>query len=194
MPLSPVEFDQFCELLEDGPRTEREAQAFLVHAAVFLMRTTPVRIRQVREEDRSYFGRTDFIVVADLRTDTGQIENFASIWELKAPQSFLMERDDNDNRYRPTKDLVKAENQLIHYIYDARGSAAFRERYDIRFTSNIKIGGIIIGRDDRIVDSDDERVISTAEQSLRIRQNALYEPALFRVLTWDRIRDHLKPD
>jgi len=57
---------------------------------------TPVNIT-TGAEDRNYFGSTDFIVSAALLDDQNNEIECAYIWELKAPQAYLFEFDDNGN-------------------------------------------------------------------------------------------------
>lgn len=146
-------------------------------------------------EDRNYFGSTDFILAATLRDDRNQEANCAFIWELKAPQCYLFERDNNNNRCRPTLDYIKAENQLLHYYYQAVGDSHFRQRYAVLETRNIRLGGIIIGRSkDRLA----KNIVSVADKTnvmtaLSIRQDYLYQSHGIRVLTWDRVLEFLKP-
>ena len=57
-------------------------------------------------------------MVVSMLNATMQILDYASIWELKAPQCYLMEFDESGPRCRPTLDLIKAENQLLHYGHE----------------------------------------------------------------------------
>ena len=52
-----------------------------------------------------------------------EYERHMVFWELKAPQCNLVEVDDAATRYRPTKDLIKAETQLLHYVHQAAGDS-----------------------------------------------------------------------
>ena len=101
-------------VLEPDKHTEAECEPYLTHAAGFLIQETPSAIRAVRQ-DRNHFGSSDVILVVSVLNETMQVIDYASIWELKAPQCYLMEFDDNQNRCRPTVDLIKAETQLLHY-------------------------------------------------------------------------------
>lgn len=115
--------------------------------------------------------------------------------ELKAPQCYLFEFDDNKNRCRPTKEFFKGENQLIHYVYHAVNDDNFRARFNILHTRNIKAGGIIIGRSkDRMIESHGDITASDkARESLSIRSTMLYQSHGIRVFTWDRILEYVQP-
>ena len=179
---------------EDKRKTELECGNFLHHAVFYLLPTQPIQV-YMEKEHRNFFGSSDFIVAARLRNDQGREENYAYIWELKAPQSFLFEADDNKNRFRPTLDFVKAENQLLHYYSEAEGNNSFRERYRVLNTKNIRMGGIIIGRSDRLAkglgaSGLDEQNVTKA---LSVRENYLYAAYKIRILTWDAILKAVQP-
>lgn len=171
---------------------EIECGGYLIHAAPFLVPVTSDNISTERE-DRNYFGSSDFIVCGTFVGDQMNETRCAYIWELKAPQCFLFERDDNKNRFRPTLDYLKAENQLLHYYRQAIYDDGFRRRFKVMDTREIRIGGIIIGRSDRMarnVEPRDEVNIAIAQ---RVRKEYLYKTQNIRVLTWDKILSYLRP-
>ena len=195
MPLDAEQFGAFCELIDETKRkNEVECGAFLQHAANFLSWKTPIRVVRTLREDRAHYGNSDFIVVADLKSGTGRTERHAVIWEVKAPQCFLMERDDNNTRCRPTKDLIKAENQLLHYVHELQSNNDFRERHEVIHRDNIRVGGIIIGRDAKLISGEEGGLFDdVARHSLMIRHSHFYDKAGIAVFTWDRIAEYLKP-
>lgn len=195
MPITPEEYRAFYGFVcaTDGSY-ERECGRFLHHAAEFLCPNTPERVVNVRFEGRTHYGDSDLVIVADWRNGRrGNADRYAVIWEIKAPQCRLMEADDNRVRYRPTRDLVKAENQLLHYYNEYLGNEAFRRREGILTTDRVKLGGIIIGREGRLSIEGTEVSEELAEQSLEIRSRLLYEKASFSVRTWDEIARVLEP-
>ena len=113
--------------------------------------------------------------------------------EIKAPQAALMEPDENQNRYRPTKELYKAENQLIHYWYQARGDSLFKQRFQLHNESQVKLGGVVIGRNDTITRNSDPSKVRAARLSLDIRMNTLYQHNGLKVLVWDRLLTFVAP-
>ncbi|WP_064831626.1 Shedu anti-phage system protein SduA domain-containing protein [Rhizobium phaseoli] len=194
MPISAEEYAEFERLADDESHRERECTRFLEEATDLLLPSTPVATIHIALEQRSPYGRSDYIVVADIRSDTGQQERHMVFWELKAPQCHLVEIDDSNTRYRPTKDLVKAETQLLHYVHQAAGDRDLLERYDIRYTANVIAGGIIIGRDNRLVRPGAGVDPAAAQHSYRIRQTHIYNKVQIRVMTWDRIMNLVKPE
>jgi hypothetical protein len=180
-------------VLEQDKHTERECEPYLAYAAGFLVQGTPAAIKAVRQ-DKNYFGASDVILVASVLNEMMQLMDYASIWELKAPQCYLMEFDDNQNRCRPTIDLIKAENQLLHFGHESQNNDAQRARLDIMDRDRIKLGGIVIGTKDRILrgarnNGDIERAVN----SLNIRAKYFYQPHGIKVVTWDRILEYLRP-
>lgn len=193
--MSQEEYNEFEQLVMTNDRqTELACGNYLHHALSFLLPQTPIYVSAERE-NRNYFGSSDFVVSATLRNDRRDDEKYAFIWELKAPQAYLMEPDDNQNRCRPTADLIKAENQLLHYAAQAAGDEMFRRRFDIMHPQNIRPGGIIIGRrSDRMLrGAAADNGIVQARTSLQVRDQYFYQAYNIRVLTWDRILDVVRP-
>jgi hypothetical protein len=187
------EFSEFEQLVDSKEgKNELACAAFLTFAGSLLMGQTPIALVEMKEEQRSYYGDNDYVVSADLKSVSGQRERVVVLWELKAPQCLLMERDDNANRFRPTKDLLKAETQLIHYLHQAQQDADFRARYEVIHPNNVRAGGIIIGRASSITRGDDAEQ-RKAVHSLRIRDEALYRPNHIQVRTWDWVLDAVRP-
>ncbi len=196
MPLSASDYATFSGLIEQtASHTERQCGAYLPHAADWLCPVTPQAVISVLQEDRTHYGDSDCTVVAEWQNGRGKVDRYAVVWEVKAPQCLLMEIDENRQRFRPTKDLIKAENQLLHYYYyEISNSDAFRERHGIISRELVKLGGIIIGRDGRIAsmrpDANQEKL---ADMSLTIRSRLFYEKTGFHLRTWDSIASVLKP-
>src|SRR5580693_5876609 len=99
MPLSVKDFARFKSLVEDESRhTEKECAEFLSAATSLLLPGTPLTSEAINEV-RNYFGSTDFILVATLPHGVHPPYRAAFIWELKSPQTYLLEPDDNKNRF-----------------------------------------------------------------------------------------------
>lgn len=181
--LDGAEFRAFNALVETNDRrTERQCQHYLHYAAGLLLPTTPISLSTVLEE-RSYFGSADFIISAEILSDTNQVIRAAYIWELKAPQCYLFE-EDNKNRCRATEDFLSAENQLLHYAHQAMGVQTFRSRMNVMHHNNIRIGGIIIGTRNRFMrNSTGSKDLQKAEIALQVRELYLYKNQGIRVLT-----------
>ena len=194
-PITFPDYQVFEKLvITDDKHTELECSKYLHYASAYLIPQTTLRI-DISQEDRNYFGSTDYVVSGDVLTDTNNKETFAYIWELKAPQVYLFEYDDNKNRCRPTIDYVKAENQLIHYTDQAKADENFRKRFGVMDTRNIRPGGIIIGRStDRMLKGAANKTdFLKASHSLSVRSNILYAHGGIRILTWDRILSFVRP-
>jgi len=192
--INQQDFDDFCALIDtvEG-HNEKDCSNYLHHATDLLLSQTPIATIEIAQEARSPYGRSDYIVIADMKNALGQTERHMIFWELKAPQCSLVERDDANSRYRPTKDLVKAETQLLHYVHQARMDGDLQGFWNINFPDNIKAGGVIIGRDQRIVRPGADIHEGRARHSFRIREKSIYDAAGFKVLTWDRIMEFIQP-
>jgi hypothetical protein len=189
MRLSLKEWEAFRALIEEPvAHKELECQPYLLRAADLLLPGSPSEIVGVTEE-RNFFGRSDFIVAADLLDGTNQTARHAYIFELKAPQCHLFESD-TASRCQPTREFFAAENQLLHYYHEAAGNARFRERMGVIDQDNIHLGGIVIGKRNRLTREPHD--IHAANTALRVREKYLYQSQI-RVFTWDRILDYLRP-
>lgn len=193
MALSEPEFRAFKALIEESARrTELECRDYLKHAVGLLLPQTPKDFVSIIE-DRNFFGSTDYVVAATMISSQNADVREAYIWELKAPQCYLFEKD-NKNRCRPSDDFVEAENQVLHYTYEALGNTRFRSRMGIVDHENIKIGGIIIGTQGRLLrNSAGQMDDQSARTALKIREAYLYPITGLRVFTWDRILSYMQP-
>jgi hypothetical protein len=191
--LAEAEFQAFKALIDEPRRrTERECQNYLSYASGLLLPGTPLDTTVITEE-RNYFGTADFVIAATIRDDTSRVVRAAYIWELKAPQCYLFERD-NKNRCRATKDFLSAENQLLHYAHQAISDQNFRSRMQVMDHTNIRIGGIIIGTRERFMRGPTGSMdVQKADTALNIREHYLYKSHGLRVLTWDRVLEYVRP-
>lgn len=138
-------------------------------------------------------GRVDLVVLAESRRMDNSKRRVAYVWELKAPQLYLFEPD-GLNRVRPSQEFYSAENQLLHYYKHLRGYEAFRDKWDIIKTEEVRLGGIIIGRTDRLVKCPSkyspEDMRRAALDALDGRVENLYGSRL-QILTWDRVLERI---
>jgi uncharacterized protein with HEPN domain len=144
-------------------------------------------------EYRSNNGDSDYIISANIRDDCGVNIVRAYVWELKAPQCYIFEKD-NENRLRPSKDLISAENQLLHYVHECKGNAQFREEFRVTHPDNVYFGGIIIGSNSKQVNGDynQEKKNMLYEKAARIRAEYFYKKIGIRLVTWDTVLDLFK--
>jgi hypothetical protein len=191
--LTPEQFAAFELLVDARERRELECRRYLEHAESLLINQTLCSTVQFHEV-RSFAGDADVILAADVLNDTGHVERMAFLWELKAPQCYLFEYDENKNRCRPTPDFMKAENQLLHYAEEAFANDATRMRLGVMNRRNVRAGGIIIGTKDKMLQGErDPRDREKAETALRLRREQLYYAQGIRVLLWDRVLDAVRP-
>lgn len=169
--------------------TERECGECLKHIARVLLPTFDVTITYVDQEQRVSTGRVDLIVIADAVRPGNNVRREAFIWELKAPQLYLFQIETQD-RACPTSELFKAENQLLHYRDEVAKSGHLRQRWGITSPDHVNFGGIIMGRDDRMVKSEangGSRALQLASQALEIREHFFYKPNSIEFWTWDKV-------
>lgn len=180
--------DALRALMAEAAHREVECQEYLQHAHALL--TPPLsRVIQVVREQVAMAGRSDYFVVCEV----SEVEprRRLVLWEAKAPQLAPFEVV-TQNRLIPSRALVEAENQLLYYFDEYRSNGQFLDRYQIRHPNDIRLGGIIIGRDDNLVRPKDgiqltpEAARQMVASALRIRDEHFYRERI-RVLTWDRI-------
>jgi Domain of unknown function (DUF4263) len=181
-------YSELSDLLDKKMASEHQCRKFLHYDKVteYLCTRTPKYIVARTEEDNGFFGRTDFILTVEY-FDGESERRSAYIWELKSPKSSLFVKE-TGHRLRPSADLVSAENQLLHYLYDARRSAAFQQAFGVRDTQ-IEYGGIVIGIDKNKLAGGAYKGIwpGIYELGYSIRRDAFYTPNNIRLFTWDNI-------
>ena len=112
-------------LISASENKEKECRKFLAYAKEALVRDTVIKFEYIEKERRGTSGDSDYIISCQVR-DAIRVESVkAYIWELKAAQCYIFEKD-TENRLRPSKDLVQAENQLLNYYHENRGNEQFR--------------------------------------------------------------------
>ena len=180
-------------LISARGQKELECREYLGSAKDLLGRDTVTEFVYTDTELRTNMGDSDY-VISGLVADEGGVEYVAAyVWELKAPQSYLF-REDNRNRLIPTPDLFEAENQLFNYFHTLQSSPDFRAEFGVQRREHVRFGGIIIGSDQRLVSGRiaDDRKKRLYERALMIRRKFMYDHLNIRVMTWDRILEHLR--
>lgn len=133
-------------------------------------------------------GRVDLQIIADEIDVSGEEIRKIYLWELKAPQLYLFEIE-NNSRAKPTKQYYEAENQLLHYYNSVTKDNSLLERYRIPFRENVKFGGIVIGKEEtfcRPYPEKPELMSTLASDALRLRKSTFYKDGI-DVLTWDTV-------
>lgn len=179
---------------ELGHHREKECQPYLLHIPEFLCRETPKRILVQGREEPSRYGYNDYCVSAII--SDGSIERrVAYVWEVKAPQSHIFEFDDHAKRLRPTKDLIKAETQLFHYVEEFQNLKSFREWFQLDTLGVVVPAGIIIGAAHSLVKPSKSHSFEAIELqrlysiSMHARNTHLYNKASITIKTWDWVSD-----
>ena len=175
-------------LMHDDAQREVECQPYLEHAHL-LLAPPLARVVQVVREQVAMAGRSDYFLLCEV-TEVG-VRRRLVLWEVKAPQLAPFEVV-TQNRLLPTKALVEAENQLLYYFDEYRSNGQFMDRYQLRHPDDVRLGGIVIGRDDNWVRPSAahampyESLLQLASSALRIRDEHFYRGRI-RVHSWDRV-------
>lgn len=146
------------------------------------------------EEYRGHTGDSDYLIVCKAVDEAGIEANKAYLWEVKAPQCYLFEADTN-NRVRPTKEFISAENQLLHYYEESKGSTMFRDEFEITHPDNVRLGGLIIGSKKTWVKGgsyDPSTLVRLYTRALNLRKKYLYGDSGIRIIIWDHLLESLK--
>ncbi len=181
-------------LIDADDFKERECRDFLKYAKAALVNDNVIEFLYVEQERRGYAGDSDYVFSCRIKHGAGAEYVRAYIWELKAPQCYIFEKD-TEHRLRPTKELIDAENKLLNYYHEHKGSELFRNTFRVTQSTDIRLGGIIIGCNNRRVQGDYEMAMKNKlyQDALTIRQTYLYDPAQFKIVNWNFIHDFIKP-
>ena len=186
--VTPNYADTLRALMKDEARREVECQEYLQYAHLLL--APPIsRVIQVVREQVAMAGRSDYFLLCEV--SEVEVRRRLILWEAKAPQLAPFEVI-TQNRLIPSGALIEAENQLLYYFDEYRSNAQLLDRYQIRHADDVKIGGIVIGRDDNWVRQTRDNSLKPevlrqlASSALRIRNEHFYRDQI-RVLTWDKI-------
>lgn len=195
-PRMPTRAEELRALMDAESSEEKACQPFLHDIVQHLVpwRVPLESILVKGREESSRPGDSDFCVSVEV--DNGAVgRRYAYVWEVKAPQKFLFVRDAAANRLRPTDQLYSAENQLINYVAELGRSQNFRDKFLLTGTlDEVRVGGIIIGRRDRMVKGAkhaDAALQGLARNAFSTREAFLWGPAGIQVCTWDWVYERL---
>jgi hypothetical protein len=180
-------------LMQDEVQREVECQEYLQHAHPLLAPPMSSVVQVVREQV-AMAGRSDYFLICEVIEV--EIRRRLVLWEVKAPQLAPFELTTR-NRLIPSRALIEAENQLLYYFDEYRSNGQFLDRYGLRHPNDVRLGGIVIGRDDNFVRESTRRGLDAdalrqlAASALRIRDEHFYRERI-RLLTWDRIASVLE--
>lgn len=142
-------------------------------------------------ETPSYCGNSDLLIKVDGKDDHEQPEKIAYLWEIKSPQLPIFQTE-TKHRIRPTNHLYEAENQLINYYSNIINDETFRDRLKTS-RYNVKFGGIIIGRRDKLVSNKHNMQDVKGNYNIykAIRSEYFYKHNNIKLYNWDDILDQL---
>ena len=100
---------------------------------------------------------------------------------------------------RCPKDLISAENQLLHYYEEYKKSETSKQDFSISSSGNIHIGGIIIGQKDRLIKPNsryisEEKKNSLYTRAINCRKEHFHKASRIDFIIWNRILDLLSSD
>jgi len=189
----PENYNKLKSLIDSEARTEDACREFLKHVPTLLFKETLIKLGSSDCDYRSHSGDSDY-VISGITRDTCGIERIrVYVWELKAPQCYIFE-EDTKNRVKPSNELIDAENKLLHYYDELKGSQQFLEKFGIAHSDNVCIGGIIIGCNLKLVSgnySEEEKRMLFA-RAKRIRDTCLYGSFGIKLMTWDTVLDQFR--
>jgi len=175
-----------CQVEKQDCYTERECAEHLSNISHILLPALD-ELYYVDSELNCYSGRADLTIIAD-RIGPGGQRRVAYIWELKAPQLYLFKME-TKSRACPYLHFFEAENQLLHY-HNELAVGSFRDKWKISY-NDVLLGGIIIGRNDKLVKCKNREKYKNAEVQAKIandiRINLFYNPNRMDLLTWDQV-------
>lgn len=182
------------QLMDDTAHNEERCREYLQYTKYLLFQE--FRVIEFIHFDAEYrltSGDVDVAISGRIREEDGTECKRAYVWELKPPQCAIFKKE-TENRFIPTTELIKAENQLLHYYLEAKGSRDFRKTFDITDENDVRLGGIIMSTESRKISHSNlapERASILYEKAKRARF-ALYSAVGIRLLTWDRVLEHLR--
>lgn len=194
MPSKPMPA-QLAAYIADTAAREKECQPYLDFIPELLCHESPKEILAFGREDSARGGYADYTVSAVI-SDGGRAEHrVAYVWEVKAPQLYAFEFDDNAGRVRPTKDLVRAESQLFHYVDEFSASPSFRQKYKLDAAAKVRAAGFIIGRSANMIKPNSNYPISSSDEvnlwdmARARREYFLYRAANIKLKNWDWVHE-----
>src|SRR4030042_5437274 len=150
-----ADYEKLGALITAEGYKELECRKYLQFVPGLLVKGNIISLVYHEIDYRGNAGDSDYVISAKIQKDIGVERVEAYVWELKAPQCYLFKKD-TENRLRPSEDLIKAENQLLHYYEEQRGNELFRAKFGVTRQNDVHIGGIIIGCKAKQVDADFE--------------------------------------
>lgn len=179
------------EVERTDKKTERECGNLLKDDAIAWVLLAPAHGRPgyVKSNFFTSAGMPDLVVIAEMRPAGGESYKVAYLWELKAPQVPLFKLEGDGIRGRPSDKLYEAENQLLHYFDRVMRDGGLLEEWGVS-SRHVELGGIIIGRDDSLVECKSAEVSEAtklANKARSIRETHIYSHLSLTLWTWDTV-------
>ena len=184
------DYDRLKSLMASKKGKEKPCREYLPLANELLAKFTSTEFKGQDEELPSRFGPSDYLVICTRQNVAGEKEDHAYLWEVKAPQCPVCARD-TKMRARPSRDLINAENQLLHYYDSVVDDGSLLRDHNLS-PGRVHLGGIIIGKRSSPMTgilSPGEKL--AAARAFSLREKWVYGPAGIDVVPWDRILDYL---
>jgi len=180
-------YSQLKSLVDAQNNKEHQCRRYLQHVPHILFKETVTRYVYHETEYQGHSGPSDYVISGVVLEPNGIECTRAYIWELKAPQCFIFKKE-TKNRICPSADLIKAENQLLHYFFELKGTDSFRNSFGVTDPDNVCLGGIIIGCKKTMVSGNYEEPKKKILYKNAIKtRNHLYKGAGIRLMTWDYV-------
>lgn len=187
-------YQELRAIMDETGNRELAARDYIQFAKDLFVDETPLEFFDLRIEYPTTNGDIDLLVPCLLEDDAGIQTRVIYVWEIKSPQTHIFCRD-NNNRVKPTNELTKAENQLLHYFEECKQNQQFRTEFQIVDPENVRLGGILIGKKETLVlpsekySEDHKKALYNKASNYRMKH--FYRPSGIKLLTWDKVLNQL---
>ena len=187
-------YQELRSIMDETGHQEIQARDYIEYAKDLFVDETPLEFFDLRVEYPTTNGGIDLLVPCLLEDDAGIQTRVVYVWEIKSPQTHIFCKD-NNNRVKPTKELSKAENQLLHYFEECKQNQQFRTEFQITDPENVRLGGILIGKKETLVlpnqsySEDHKKALYNKACNYRVKH--FYRPSGIKLLTWDKVLNQL---
>ncbi|EIU7615202.1 DUF4263 domain-containing protein [Vibrio vulnificus] len=187
-------YQELRNIMDENGHREIQAREYIQFAKDLFVHETPIEFFDLRVEYPTTNGDIDLLVPCMMEDDAGIQTRVIYVWEIKSPQTAIFCRD-NNNRVKPTSELAKAENQLLHYFEEVKQSQQFRTEFQITDPENVRLGGILIGKKEILVQAHqsytEDHKNSLYNKACSYRVKHFYRPSGIKLLTWDKVLSQL---
>lgn len=181
-------------LIASNKRNEAECRKLLRHVRTQLVDRYVLEFVYDEDECREASGQSDYVLCCRVCEGTGVQSVRVYIWELKAPQCYMFQRD-TSSRVKPSSHLIQAENQLLHYVHEMKYNDDLRARFHVEHSDHVMFGGIIIGCNKTRVSGGytKEKGESLFRAANMVRESFFYDRLGIKLWNWDYVLEFLRP-